>query len=226
MKMPRWPAMALVLGLAACLGSGDDDGAPDYPLQPGGYRVSLDGERLDPGTFQTAETPDGIRVTTGPAGIAWRPQDTVSAGDFRAEATLTLMGAPVGYREAYGIFVGGRELGGPWASYLYFMVRASGEFMVKRRIGDATETLLDWTRHIAVQQVLEDGENPVNTLAIEARDGELRFLLNGTVVFLLPLDETEPHGAVGLRVNHRLDVLLTGWSLGPPPPEAPPPTGA
>lgn len=213
--------LGATLALGACVGPARDDEPAGPPLLPGGYQVVLDGDRQDPGHFLTEETPDGIRFTTGPAGIAWRPADTVLAGDFRAEATLTLQGAPVGYREAYGIFVGGEGLGGPTSSYLYLLVRTTGEFAVKRRVGSGTETLVEWMSHNAVQRVTLDGDTPVNTLAVEVLGEETRFLVNGTVVFLLSTAEAGPYGAAGLRVNHRLDLLLTEWSLGPPPPPEP-----
>lgn len=216
-------AAAAAVALGACAPEAPEEPAGP-PLLPGGYQVVLDGERADPGRFVTVETPDGVRFTTGPAGVAWRPQDTVSAGDFRAEATLTLLGAPVGYREAYGVFVGGRDLGGPSATYLYLVVRATGDFTVRRRVGAAVETVVDWLGHNAVQRVALDGETPLNTLAIEVRGEETRFLVNGTVVFVMPTAEARPRGIAGLRVNHRLDLLLGGWSLGPPPPPDEPTT--
>jgi len=183
--------------------------------------MRLDGDRVDPGQFVTEETPDGIRVTTGPGGIAWRPQDTVAVGDFRAEAAFTLVGAPVAYREGYGVFVGGRNLDGPSPRYLYLMVRPTGEYMVKRRVGQATETMVDWVPHASVLPVAADGDTPMNVLAIEAVGGEARFLVNGTVVFSMPTSEAAPFGVVGLRVNHRLDLILGKWSVGPPPLGAP-----
>lgn len=91
-----------------CTGPEPQEAPPEPELMPGGYRMVLDRDRRDPGHFVTAETPDGVRFTTGPAGIAWRPADTVSAGEYRVDGTFTQMGAPVGYREAYGIFAGGR----------------------------------------------------------------------------------------------------------------------
>jgi len=214
-------ALLAAAALGACVGVGENEGPPEIPLLPGGYRIALEGDRADPGQFVTAETPDGIRVTTGPGGIAWRPADTVRAGDFRAEATFTLMGAPVAYREGYGIFIGGRNLGESSPRYVYLMVRATGEFMIRRRIGGATETLLDWLPHAAIQRVDADGDTPVNTLAIEVRGDEVRFLVNGTVVFLMPVEEVRPYGWAGLRVSHRLDLVLGNWMLGPPPPGAP-----
>lgn len=206
-------AMLLAASAAGCVR--EPQGPPEVPLMPGGYRVRLDRDRIDPGQFVTAETPDGIRVTTGPGGIAWRPQDTVSVGDFHAEASFTLVGAPVAYREGYGIFVGGRSLDGPSPRYLYLMVRATGEYTVKRRVGEATETLVDWLPHASVLPVAADGDTPVNVLGIEASRGETRFLVNGTVAFRMPLSEAEPYGVAGLKVNHRLDLVLGKWSVGP-----------
>jgi len=205
----------------ACVGPGDRQGPPEVPLLPGGYRVALDGERPDPGRFITAEDPGGIRITTGPAGIAWRPGDTISGGDFRVAATFSLMGAPVAYREGFGVFVGGRNLEGPSPRYLYLMVRPTGDYTVRRRVASATETLVDWIRHDAVNGVRVDGDTPVNSIAIEARGREVRFLVNGIVVFIMPLEEVRPSGVAGLRVNHRLDLVLSSWSLGPPPPYVP-----
>lgn len=211
--------LLLALLMAASTGgcAREPEVPPEVPLLPGGYRLRLDGDRIDPGQFVTEEMPDGIRVTTGPGGIAWRPQDTVSVGNFHAQAALTLMGAPVAYREGCGIFVGGRNLDGPSPRYLYLMVRATGEYTVKRRVGQATEAIVDWLPHASVLPVAADGDTPLNVLAIEAVRGEVRFLVNGTVVFRMPAAEAEPWGTAGLRVNHRLDVLVGKWALGPPP---------
>lgn len=215
-------ACIAVASLMAGCGNSQEETLPEGPpLLPGGYQVVLDRDRPAPGHFVTAELPEGVRLTTGPAGIAWRPGDTISMGDFRAEAVLTLHGAPVAYRESYGIFVGGRGLEGSSASYLYLLVRPTGEYMLKRRIGETNEVIVDWLPHATVQGVVADGDEPVNTLAIEVRGGETRFLVNGVVVFVMPTDEARPYGVAGLRMNHRLDVTLGEWSLGPPPPSEP-----
>ncbi len=206
---------ALLVAATGCIRQ--EEPPPEPPLLPGGYRLRLDTDRIDPGQFVTAETPDGLRVTTGPGGIAWRPQDTVSVGDFRAQAAFTLMGAPVAYREGYGVFVGGRNLEGSSPRYLCLMVRATGEYMIERRMGQATETLVDWLPHQSVLPVAADGDTPLNVLAIEVSAGEVHFLVNGTAVFRMPQSEVDPWGVAGLRVNHRLDLLVGRWTLGPPP---------
>lgn len=177
------------------------------------YAFRLDSERSDPGAFRISEESGGVRVRTGPAGIAWREADVTQSGPFAVRATFVQYEAPVGYREAYGVFVGGRDLQGADVEYTYLLVRPTGDFLVKRRRGDTTETLVDWTAHEAVERVVEQGDEPRNTLAVEVGDGDTRFLVNGTEVHSMPTPEARPHGIVGIRANHRLDILLSDWAL-------------
>jgi hypothetical protein len=175
------------------------------------YVVRLDSESSDLEQFRLVEDDDGIRVRTGPAGIAYRSDDVVSSGNFHIEATFVQYDAPVGYREAYGIFVGGLDLETPDHEYTYLLVRPTGDFLVKRRIGEITETLADWTPHTAVQRVQAEGDEPSNTLAVDVFDGEARFLVNDVVVYSLPAARARPYGIAGVRVNHRLDVRVDDW---------------
>lgn len=217
----RAAALAAIL-LAGCT-AGEHEATPAAePLLPGGYKVVVDNDRGDPGQFVLDLEDDLVHVTTGPAGIAWRPGDAVEKGDFLAEATFTVYGAPPGYREAYGIFVGGRDVGGAERSYTYLLVRPTGEYQVRRRVGDAVDTLVDWTAASAVQRVAAHGDAPVNILGILTVGDEVRFLVNGTVVHEMPVDQARPYGLAGLRVNHRLDVRVASWYLGAPPLQTPP----
>ena len=177
------------------------------------YTVRLDSERSDPGDFQLVIGGEGLRILTGPAGIAYRPEDTVTNGAFHAEASFTQFSAPVGYREAYGIFVGGRELEAPDQEYTYLLVRGTGDFLIKRRLGDITEVIVDWTSHDAVARVSEDGNEPTNVLAVEVDGDEARFLVNEVVVHAMPAAQARPYGVAGLRANHRLDVAVNAWSV-------------
>lgn len=217
----RAAALAAIL-MAGCTAGDREPPAADEPLLPGGYRAMVDTERGDPGHFVLEREGDLVHVTTGPAGIAWRPVDSVTKGDFLAEATFTVHGAPPGYREAYGIFVGGKDIDGPDRRYTYFLVRPTGEYQLKRRVGATVDTLVDWTAHSAVQRVAEHGDAPVNILGVLTVGDEVRFMVNGAVVHRMPVDQVEPYGLAGLRVNHRLDVRVASWYLGAPPIDTPP----
>ena len=61
----------------------------------------------------------------------WRPKDTAS-GNYTVSATIDQLGKPA-HPEAYGIFIGGSDLSGPNQSYLYFLVRGTGEMFAKTR---------------------------------------------------------------------------------------------
>lgn len=175
------------------------------------YEMRLDSESSDPAQFLIAEDDDGIRVQTGPAGIVYRESDAVLSGDMHVQATFHQFSAPLGYREAYGIFVGGSDLTGPDLEYSYLLIRPTGDFLIKRRIGATTETLVDWTTHPSVQTVRAEGDEPVNTLGIDVFGGETHFVVNGDVVHIESASRVRPYGVAGVRVNHRLDVRVDDW---------------
>jgi len=175
------------------------------------YRIRLDSESSDPALFELVEDDDGIRVQTGPAGIAYREMDVVPSGDMDVRATFRHFDAPVGYREAYGIFVGGIDLEDSDLEYTYLLVRSTGDFLVKRRIGAITRTLVDWTPHPSVRTVEAEGDRPVNALGINVFEGETHFVVNGDVVHAESASRVRPYGIAGVRVNHRLDVRVDDW---------------
>ena len=137
--------------------------------------------------------------------------DTVSSGNMHVQATFRQFDAPVGYREAYGIFVGGLDLRTPEQEYTYLLIRPTGDFLVKRRIGAITETLVDWQPHPSVRTVEAEGDLPLNTLGIDVFQGETHFVVNGDVVWVESASRVRPYGVAGVRVNHRLDVRVDGW---------------
>ncbi|KPJ84535.1 MAG: hypothetical protein AMS19_00315 [Gemmatimonas sp. SG8_23] len=211
----RWSRnVALLLLSATACGPAPDGTSGDVARGPEvrpSYVVRMDSESSDPAEFHLVEDDDGIRVQTGPAGIAYRPDDVVASGDMHIQATFRQYGATPGYREAFGIFVGGIDLDGPDLEYTYLLVRTTGDYLVKRRIGAITETLADWAPHPAVQRVTAEGDQPVNTLGIDVFGGQVHFVVNGDVVHVEPAGRARPHGVAGVRVNHRLDVRVDRW---------------
>lgn len=222
-------AMAAMLTMAAGCGGppAEEDSAGEaaatMAAQPetGTYEFRLDSERSDPGEFQLSVEESTVHIMTGPAGIAYRPDDVVRSGDFEVAADFVQFGAPVGYREAYGLFVGGLDLDSPDQEYTYLLIRGTGDFLIKRRRGDTTETLVDWTASSAVVAVTEEVAEPENRLAIASIDGETVFLINGVAVHGMPNPEARPYGVSGIRANHRLDIRVENWTLASPPAMAP-----
>lgn len=177
------------------------------------FSVRLDSESSDLAEFQLVEDDDGIRIQTGPAGIAYRSTDAILTGDMHVQGTFLQYDAPSGYREAYGIFLGGIDLTGPDLEYTYLLVRPTGDFLIKRRVGETTETLVDWTPHPSVQTVEAEGDRPLNVLGIHVFNGEAHFVVNGDVVHVEPASRVRPYGIAGVRVNHRLDVRVDRWIM-------------
>lgn len=147
----------------------------------------------------------GWHVTTqgAGAGIFWQPEMTAS-GEYSAHVTIHLM-KPAEHPEAFGLFVGGEELDAADQSYLYFLVRQDGKFLIKRRNGGDTENVVGWTANDAIPTASAE-ESTAYTLGIDVGADDVTFSVNGTPVQTLPAADLATDGVVGIRVNHRLDV--------------------
>jgi hypothetical protein len=180
---------------------------------PEGYELRLDRAGADPAGFRVTEENEGLYVQTGPAGILYRPADAVASGDYSVSATFTEVGAPVGHREAYGLFVGGSDLQGGNQAYTYFLVRGDGQYLIKRRSGSETSNVSDgWTESDAVKAAVE-GEDLVNRLDVTVRGDAAHFSANGTEVASVPVARIDAHGVVGVRINHNLNVRIEDFAL-------------
>ena len=120
---------------------------------------------------------------------------------------------PSGHPNAYGLFFGGSDLAGANQRYSYFVIRQGGEFLVKKRMGDETPTVIDWTAHDAINDLDDQGRSR-NTLSIEVGSSQVRFLVNGTEVTSQPRSAVETDGITGLRITHLLDVHIGDLELG------------
>lgn len=183
---------------------------------PGAWRARPDAPATRPEFMRLIAMDRGLHATMGPSGIFFDSTRTAT-GSYHAHATLTQTKATE-HPEALGLLLGGRDLNGPDQSYLYFLMRQDGKYMIKHRAGAETHTLVDWTAHGAVNKVPENG-GATNELAVEATAEGARFLINGTEVVTLPRSERlQTDGVVGLRINHHLDVHVGDLGVEPLPP--------
>ncbi|PIQ60409.1 MAG: hypothetical protein COV99_11595 [Bacteroidetes bacterium CG12_big_fil_rev_8_21_14_0_65_60_17] len=142
-----------------------------------------------------------------PRAIFWHP-DSTAEGNYRARTTMHLFD-PGQRREAHGLFVGGTNLTGPDQEYLYFLIRRTGEFLIKVRRGDNTETVVDWTAHEAVVPFNDDTEGTAtNSLEIETMSGMVHFRVNGQDVHVSTDESLPVNGHFGFRLNHGLEVHI------------------
>jgi hypothetical protein len=191
---------------------------PDRAVAGGGtiptgwhVRTELDRQTGQPAALSNVKfgaMGDGYHVTVGPAAIYWRDADTAS-GNYHVVASITQTKNPA-HPEAYGIFIGGRNLADSAQSYTYFIVRAiDGKFMIRRRAGYTTRptNVVDWTDHAAVVKADSAGK-ATNELSILVQGGTARFMVNGKEVYKGNAADLDTRGVVGFRVNHNLDVHL------------------
>jgi hypothetical protein len=177
------------------------------PTLPAGWEIRLDRLSAPREDFQVRSSEAGLAVVNGPAAILYRTENPLRvSGDFTIGATVRQLERPR-HPEGYGLFFGGEDLQGPNQRYGYFIVRSDGKFMVKRREGDQTFTLVPWTEHRAVRAQGEDGQQE-NALAVRVAGDEAVFLANGTEVARVARNEIPTDGIVGYRVNHNLNVWL------------------
>jgi len=216
----RIPLVALLL-LAACAspdspGDASTSGADTEAAAsvPAGWQIRTDdgsdasvsaaeGEDVD---IRFAVMEPGFHVNMyRPRAIFWHPDSTAS-GDYRAQATMHLFD-PGQRREAHGLLVGGSNLDGPDQEYLYFLVRRTGEFLIKVRRGSETETIVDWTAHDAVVPYNDDTEGTAtNRLEIETMGDMIHFRVNGADVHVSTDSSLPTDGHFGFRLNHGLEV--------------------
>lgn len=153
----------------------------------------------------------GWHITTNSLhAIFYRPANSAT-GVFTATLDAYLFGPPGPYPEGYGIFVGGKDLAGPNQSYLYFVAANNGTFLLKRRTGGTTSTVIDWTASPAIKTVPAGSDNKANVenvFKVQAGKDSVRFLINGKVVATEPRAGLGVDGIVGVRVNHNLSVHL------------------
>ncbi|MDX1673491.1 MAG: hypothetical protein R3314_01720 [Longimicrobiales bacterium] len=193
----------------------DQQGMATSQGMPDGWMMRFDrsGAGADMVDFRVMEP--GWHVNTGRAGAAvfWQPGMEAS-GSYRFGTTLHLFD-PASHAEAFGLFVGGEDLDGAGQEYLYFLVRQTGEYLIKRRMGSETENVVGWTAHDAVP-TMEPGaaESTAYPIAIEVDGDRVHFLVDGTAIHTLPADQLDTDGQVGVRINHMLNMHIEPLQLG------------
>lgn len=203
---------ALALTFLLCAGAAS---AQDFE-RPEGWKTRFDVPGASEDQLQMyVAMPPGWHVTSGPAAIYWHPASTAS-GRYRVEMEVYLFD-PGERREAFGVFVGGRDLEGPDQAYTYFLIRNGGQFIVKERVGPDAPTIEPWTEHDAILAYADRGEDASvkNVLVIEAGERTVRFLVNGRAVWEGPRAGLALDGVYGFRVNHGLNLHISRLEATP-----------
>ncbi len=150
----------------------------------------------------------GFHVSPGQAAVIYRDEDKVDA-KFHTLATFAQTKAPT-HPEGYGIVFGGSDLQGAGQKYTYFLVRGDGMYLVKTRNGDAATSAVSWTASDAIQKADSTGK-ATNQIEVDASGAKVVFKVNGKSVYTM--EAADRAGIVGLRVNHGLDVHISGFAV-------------
>ncbi len=223
---------AFVAGLLFCLSlmasslvAQEDRPNPSQPQGenlafPEGWQVILDhpsehiliGDDKDEVDVWFVNMTPGWHITTRPAAIFFHPANT-GYELYRLEVTIHLFD-PEGGNEGYGIFFGGKKLGQENGVFDSFLLRNSGEFSIRGKVGDFHEAMYDWTPHSGIVRFDETSEGSVeNRLALDVDTENVHFEINGQRVATLSRDEVESEGIAGFRLGHLLNVHISDFQM-------------
>lgn len=150
-------------------------------------------------------------VETGPAHIVYAPKDSAS-GVYAVSASFQQLAKPA-HPEAYGIFFGGQHLDDRGKQqYSYFLVRGTGEFLVKVRDGADTKDVVNWTANSNIPKQDASGKASYD-LKVHLAPDTVHFFVNGKMVDAVPRKQLPSDGIAGLRINHNLHVSVTPVTL-------------
>ncbi len=206
--MRRFVFSLLLLAVPLALAAQDHDHGTTPKIENGGVFPSGWSARVDEGTAKQvalASMGQGWHATTATSTILYREADKAS-GSYEASVKLHLFPEGPGHLEAYGIFLGGKDLQGAGEKYTYFLIRGDGTFKVKKRAGaSATDITRDWTPNAAIVKGKKEG-SVANVLSVAVAKDKVSFRVNGTEVYSAPASSVDTDGIVGLRINHNLSV--------------------
>ena len=133
---------------------------------------------------------------------------------YTVSATIQQLEKPT-HPEAYGLILGGRNLDGPDQTYTYFVVRGTGELLVKVREGGDTRDVIKWTANADLPK--EDASGKASYAMSASVEGDaVKFSVNGKQVASVSKAGLPTDGIAGLRINHNLHVNSTPVSIQRP----------
>jgi hypothetical protein len=195
---------------------------PDKNVKDGGVMAKGWTGRTDKTTQQisSAKFSDmggGFHVTSGPPAIYWNPANNAT-GSYTVKASFTQTKAPT-HPEAYGVFMGGSKLDSDDQNYLYCVVFGNGMYSVKHRYGGEVHTLVERKASDAVKKADAAGK-ATNEVGFTVTNDKVSCVINGTAVESFAKADVigtgklvSTDGLYGIRVNHNLDVHVSGFGM-------------
>jgi len=167
----------------------------------------------------------GMHATTGPAITYWNPE-MKGKGDYVVKATFSEREymAINSHPHAYGIVMGGNDMGTDTESYLYCAAYGNGNFIV-RGMGPAPFQMNGprGGMNDAVHKAEAKGKPVTQEIAMQVKGDKVSCMINGTEVASYSKAELvaagklkSTDGVVGFRMGHNTDAHIAGFSIGKP----------
>ena len=163
---------------------------------------------------------NALHITTGPATTFWNPANTAT-GDYTVKATFL---EPKfielnSHAHAYGIVIGGNNMGTDQMSYMYCVAYGDGNALV-RGFGPAVFTLLGTSPNAAVHKAAGVGQPVTQEIAWAVKGGRAECSINGSVVagydkaqLVGPGKLQSTDGVYGIRFTHNVEAIVTGLAM-------------
>lgn len=150
-------------------------------------------------------------IQTGPAHITFAAKDSAK-GEYQISTTIEQLEKPK-HPEAFGVFLGGSNLtDAKKVKYGYFVVRGTGEYLIKTRDGDNTTTVVDWTASSKIPKEDASGKATYK-ISVHVAPDTVHFIMDGNLVTAVPKSKFPTVGIAGIRVNHNLHVAVTPLTI-------------
>ena len=185
---------------------GDPDVSHSGSGVPQGYVALTDKADAEIAGAKYTEADGSWEVQTGPAHIVYATKDSAS-GVYAVSTTIEQLEKPE-HPEAYGLVFGGQQLDDRAAQrYGYFIVRGTGEYLIKVREGDKTTSVAPWTASPNVPKEDASGKASYDIKVHFAPD-TAHFMVNGKLVAAVAKKDVPSEGIAGLRINHNLHLKV------------------
>lgn len=187
-----------------------------------GWQLRIDRRPLESGMSEAdsriAEEDGAFRLSIGPAGIFWNPENRAS-GNYEVSATFEEHAMRTAHPHPYGLFIGGSDLESPEEKLLYCIVYGDGTFAVKTFHGSNVTTISERAPSDLVHKANEEGE-ATNDVAWRVQDGTASCLINGEAAASFAADEVvgpekiaSLDGIYGIRVSHNVELTVHGFGM-------------
>jgi len=145
---------------------------------PEGWEARFDSPSNSLSDIHFADNDGAIHLESGPAhAIFYRDSDELS-GNYKVSATFVMDKNASAHGEAYGLFIGGKNLQKDSQQYLYFLTRRDGKYLIKTRDGGSTKTIVGWTKSNDIEAE-EGSASQTNSLGISVGNDNVSFWANG-----------------------------------------------